>query len=176
MLNIIKGPEAVTKMVKQCITKELTPEGILSDVETFVPSYRSDDEIEEPCIWLFEQETTTADGKGTLSGNLKLQTPFDFYCIVYDEDDIEQSEIKGKNLATRVAACIAKNHRRVLDEDTMIQGLMPVFELLAPVGFAEDEDLGEKVPITKLRINFLYSVDWKVCCEFKNQNNNNNGD
>lgn len=176
MLNIVEGPEAVTRMVKQCITKELTPEGLLSDVETFVPSYRSDDEIEEPCIWLFEQETTSASGKGTLSDKLELQTPFDFYCIVYDEDDIEQSEIKGKNLAARIAACIAKNHNRVLKEDTMIQGLKPVFESLSPVGFIEDEDLGEKVPITKLRINFTYYVDWKICCRFQNQNNNINGD
>lgn len=170
MLNIIEGPEAVTRMVKQCITKELTEDGILSDVEMFIPSYRSDDEIEEPCIWLFEQETTIASGKGTLSSKLELQTPFEFYCIVYDEDDIEQSEIKGKNLASRIAACIAKNHIRVLKEDnTMIQGLRPVFESLAPVGFIQDDELGEKVPITKLRVNFIYYVDWKICCELKNQ-------
>ena len=38
MLNIIEGPEAVTRMVKQCITKELTEDGILSDVEMFIYS------------------------------------------------------------------------------------------------------------------------------------------
>lgn len=170
MLNIIEGPEAVTRMVKQCITKELAEDGILSDVEMFIPSYRSDEEIEEPCIWLFEQETTIASGKGTLSSKLELQTPFEFYCIVYDEDDIEQSEIKGKNLASRIAACIAKNHIRLIN-DYQIQGLRPVFEELTPVGFVEDEELGEKVPITKLRINFIYNVDWKICCQFNKKMN-----
>lgn len=169
MLNIIEGPEAVTQMVKQCITNELTPDGLLSDVETFIPSYRSDDTIEEPCIWLFEQKTTPVSGDGRLSGKLELQTPFEFYCIVYDEDDIEQSEIKGKNLATRIAACIAKNHARLI-KDYQIQGLRPVFEELTPVGFVEDEELGEKVPITKIRINFIYYVDWKICCQFKKLN------
>lgn len=170
MLNIIEGPEAVTRMVKQCITKELAEDGILSDVEMFIPSYRSDEEIEEPCIWLFEQETTIASGKGTLSSKLELQTPFEFYCIVYDEDDIEQSEIKGKNLASRIAACIAKNHIRLIN-DYQIQGLRPLFEELTPVGFVEDEELGEKVPITKLRINFIYNVDWKICCQFNKKMN-----
>lgn len=165
MLNIIEGPEAITLLVKQCITKELTEDGILSDVETFIPSYRSDEKIEEPCIWLFEQETTAVSGDGRLTGKLKLQTPFEFYCIVYDEGDIEQSEIKGKNLAARIAACIAKNHFRLI-EDYQIQGLSPIFEELTPVGFVEDEELGEKVPITKLRINFIYYVDWKICCQF----------
>lgn len=173
MLNIIEGPEEVTKMVKQCITNELTPTGILSDVETFIPSYRFDEELEEPCIWLFEQETTAVSGDGRLTGKLELQTPFEFYCIVYEENDIEQSEIAGKNLATRIAACIAKNHIRLL-KDSQIQGLRPIFEELSPVGFVEDEELGEKVPITKLRINFLYYVDWKICCQFNK--NNNNGD
>lgn len=172
MLNIIEGPEAVTKMVKQCITKELTEEGILSDVVTFIPSYRFEEEIEEPCIWLFEQETTVYDGDGALSDKLHLQTPFEFYCIVYDEENIEQSEINGKNLANRIAASIAKNHFRVLKEDTMIQGLKPIYEGTFPVGFVEDEELGEEVPITKLRLNFIYYVDWKICCQFKN----NSGD
>ena len=171
MLNIIEGPEAVTRMVKQCITKELTDDGILHDVEMFIPSYRSDEEIEEPCIWLFEQKTTAVDGNGALSDKLHLQTPFEFYCIVYDEDDIEEAELKGKNLAARIAACIAKNHIRVLDSTTQLYGLKPVFEELSPVGFVQDEELGEKVPITKLRISFLYYVDWKICCQFKNKNN-----
>ena len=168
MLNIVEGPEAVTKMVKQCITKEMTADGILSDVEMFIPSYRFEGAIEEPCIWLFEQKTTTYDGNGALSSKVHFQTPFDFYCITYDDEDIEEAEIKGKNLAMRVAKAIARNHIRILREDNIqIQGLKPIFEELLPVGFLEDEELTEQVPLTKIRINFVYYVDWRICCNLK---------
>ena len=102
-MNIIKGPAEVTRMIKKCINQEITPEGLLRCVTTFVPSYRMEEELEEPIIWLFEHETTVADGKsGRLSRKLLLTTPYEFVCVVYDEDNIEQAELKSKELAYRV--------------------------------------------------------------------------
>ena len=43
ILDFIEGPAEVTRMIKKCITSEMTPDGLLSDVETFVPSYRMDE-------------------------------------------------------------------------------------------------------------------------------------
>lgn len=165
MLNIVKGPEAVTKLVKKCITKEMTEDGLLHDVETFVPSYRLDEKFEEPAIWLFEQETTIKDGKnGALSHQLLLQTPFEFVCVVYDEDDIEQSEIKGKNLAGRVAASIAKNFSRKNEDNEWI-ATKPVLEAIYPVGTVAVDEKDEKAVATSVRIIFEYYVDWKICCK-----------
>lgn len=176
MLNIVKGPEAITRLVKKCITNEMTSEGLLSDVETFVPSYRLDDKMEEPCIWLFEQETTIADGKsGTLSHKILLQTPFEFVCVVYDEDDIEQSEIKGKNLAGRVAASIARNFTR-LNEDNEYIAAKPKLEAIYPVGQVQIQDKDDKAVATSVRIIFEYYVDWAICCKFTKNTNNNEGD
>lgn len=175
MLNIVKGPEAITTLVKKCITNEMNSEGLLSDVETFVPSYRLDEKFEEPCVWLFEQETTIADGRsGTLSHKLLLQTPFEFVCVVYDGEDIEQSEIKGKNLAGRVAASIARNFSRIDGAKNFIAA-KPKLEAIYPVGQVQIEDKDEKAVATSVRIIFEYYVDWAICCKYKN-NNNDDGD
>ena len=167
-MNIIDGPANVTRLVKQCITSEMVPGGILEEVNQFVPSYRLDEEVEEPFIGLFEQETTPVVN-GTLSHKIEMQTPFEFVCVVYDDEDIEQSEIKGKTLACKVAASIAKNFTRKLD-DERIPVLKPTIEGIYPIGLVEVVDKSEQAVATSVRIRINYNVDWMVC--YKKQLNN----
>lgn len=161
-MNIINGPAKVTQLMKDCITAEMVQDGLLEDVNTFIPSYRFDDEIEEPCIGLFEHETTPVID-GTLSAKIELQTPFEFICIVFDDEDIEQSEIKGKNLAGRVAASIAKNFTRKDKDGHSVPVLKPTIEAIYPVGTVEIQDKGEEAVATSIRIRINYYVNWLTC-------------
>ena len=173
-MNIINSQELITMRIKECITSEMTTNGLLSDVETFVPSYRMEEEMDEPCIWLFEHPTTIANNKtGALSQKLYLQTPYEFVCVVYDEDDIEKSEMLGKNLASRVAASIAKNHVK-LNTDRIINKIE--FETLYPVGEVTIRNKSDNAPATSVRIIAKYWIDWTNCCKQKINNNDNNGD
>lgn len=174
-MNIVSSQEIITSRIKECIYNEMTPDGLLSDVNTFIPSYRMDEEMDEPCIWLFEHPTTIANDKtGALSQKLYLQTPYEFVCIVYDEDDIEQSEMKGKNLAGRVARSITKNQRQV-NNDGAISKIL--FDALYPVGEVAIKNKSDSAPATSVRIIAKYYIDWTNCCKKKNENeNNDNGD
>ena len=164
-MNIIKGQELITTRIKECIRLEMKPGGLLSDVETFIPSYRMEEEMEEPLIWLFEHPTTLADDKtGALSQKLKLQTPFEFVCVVYDEDDMEESEMLGKNLASRVAASITKNHVN-LNKEGLISKID--FDTLYPVGEVTIKGKSNNAPATSVRIICKYWVDWMNCCKKK---------
>ena len=164
ILNMIEGPREVTRLIKSCIRKEMVPDGLLHEVETFVPSYRLDDEMEEPCVWLFEHETTVANGtSGRLSRKLLLQTVFEFVCVVYDEEDIEQSELKGKELASRVAVSIAKNLRRTnSNNEKVLENLK--FDALYPVGTVDVQGKSKKALATSVRLIVEYYVDWAICC------------
>lgn len=161
-MNIVEGPARVTQLMKDCITAEMTEGGLLEDVNTFIPSYKFNEEIEEPAIGIFEQETVPVVS-GTLSKKIELQTPFEFICIVYDDEDIEQSEIKGKNLACRIAASIAKNFSRITIDGKSVPILKPTIEAIYPVGTVEVQDKGEEAIATSIRIRINYYVDWLVC-------------
>ena len=161
-MNIVEGPAKVTQLIKDCITLEMVDGGILEDVNSFIPSYRFDEDIEEPCIGLFEQETTPVID-GTLSHKIEVQTIFEFICIVYDDEDIEQSEIKGKELAGRVAASIAKNFRRKDSQGNTVPVKKPVLEGLNPVGTVEVQDKGEEAVATSISIRINYYIDWLSC-------------
>ena len=170
-MNIISSQDLITRRIKECVRAEMGPGGLLEDVETFVPSYRMKEEMEEPLIWLFEHPTTIADDKtGALSQKLKLQTPYEFVCVVYDEDDIEESEMLSKNLASRVAASIAKNHIR-LNSDRLIQKIE--FETLYPVGEVSIRNKSDDAPATSVRIIAKYWIDWMNCCRKKKENDDN---
>lgn len=173
-MNIISSQELITTRIKECIRSEMTPEGLLSDVETFIPSYRMEEEMEEPLIWLFEHPTTIANDKsGALSQKMYLQTPYEFVCLVYDEDDIEESEMKGKNLASRVSASILKNYLKI-DSDRIISKIE--FETLYPVGEVSIRNKSDKAPATSVRIIAKYWIDWMNCCKRKNNENNENNE
>lgn len=161
-MNIIEGPAYVTQMMKECINAEMVQGGILEDVNTFIPSYRFNEEIEEPAIGLYEHETVPVLD-GTLSHKIELQTPFEFVCIVYDDEDIEQSEIKGKNLAGRVAASIAKNFTRITIDGNRVPVLKPRIEAIYPVGTVEVQGKSDEAVATSVRILINYYIDWLVC-------------
>jgi len=167
ILDFIEGPAEVTRMIKKCITSEMVPDGLLSDVETFVPTYRMDEILDEPLIWLFEHETIPAGGKsGRLTGKLLITTPFEFVCVVYDDDDIEEAELASKQLACRVAVSVVKNIKRLNENnDTILNNLK--FDALYPVGTVSVQGKSEKAPATSIRLIVEYYVDWSMCCKKK---------
>ena len=174
-MNIVEGQAKVTQLIKNCITAEMEKDGILEDVKTFVPSYRFDEDIEEPAVGLFEHETIPVVS-GTLSHKIELQTPYEFVCIYYDDEDIEKAEIKAKELAGRVAASIAKNFKRKIDGET-IPILKPTIEAIYPIGTVDVQDKGEEAIATSVRILINYYVDWMICYKQQyNQNNQNDGE
>lgn len=170
-MNIVEAQAKVTQLIKNCITSEMVEGGILEEVNDFVPSYRFEDEIEEPFIGLFEHETTPVID-GTLSHKIELQTPFEFVCGVYDDEDIEQSEIKGKKLAGKVAASIAKNFKRKLD-DEIIPLRKIVLDAMYPVGTVDVVDKSEQAVATSVIIRVHYNIDWLIC--YKQNVGENNG-
>lgn len=153
-----EGPIAVTEMIKACITKEMNPEGLLKDVESFVPAYRYEEEWEEPLVWLYENKTTGVDGNGTLFNKQLLQTSYEFYCVVYDED-IEQSERLGKNLALRVAAAIKNNILGEWEDDSYLYNKL-LFDEFYPSGTVEVVEKSDRAVTTSIKITVQYYVDW----------------
>lgn len=163
IMNIIRGPAAVTRMVKNCIRAEMTPDGLLREVETFVPAYQYEEEVDEPLVWMYEHETTRADGTvGVLGKKQLLQTPYEFFCVVYDSDGLEESEIQGKDLATRVAASILKNARRKDETQTWVFDRI-LFDTLYPSGTVDIVEKNERAVVVSIKLMVEYFVDWSIC-------------
>ena len=172
IMNMVDGLAAVSQIVKRCIREEMCEGGLLEEVNTFIPSFRNEEKIEEPAIWLYEDVTTVADGEGRLSKQITLRTPFEFVCLVYDEDDLEQSELKGKELAGKVAVAIGKNFRR-FDVNGMQISSKPIIEGFHPYNAVDINEQSDSVVVTSVRIIIEYTVNWVISCI---NNNNNDGD
>lgn len=160
-MKLVNSLAEITSAVKKCITNEMVENGLLNDVETFIPSYRLDEPMELPAIWLFEHPTIESDKKGSLSNLIYLKTPFEFVCIVYDED-LEQSEILGKNLAARVGHTILKNKNLITDDGRRIFNNVK-FRTLYPAGEVQIDGKTNKTPATSIVLEIEYFVDWLKC-------------
>ena len=57
-VNILTGFEKINEIITECINREITTDGLLEDVETFVNTYYEGGSIDEPVIWITQHPTT----------------------------------------------------------------------------------------------------------------------
>ena len=176
-VNIITGFEKINTIINKCITDEMTQDGLLSDVETFINTYYNEGQVEEPVIWI-TQHPTTVERNPDISKTALLKTPFEFDCGVY-ETEIEDANTASQNLCNRVILSILKNWQTIqaseLPGNRMIRNIE--LDTYSPMGYVNVEGKSDKVPITGVILNIYHIINWQQCQQLANQNNgdNNNG-
>ena len=180
-MNLLTGLEAVTKIIKECITIENVPDGILEDVESIIKVANNEEGVDEPAVWIV-QHPTLPEKNANIAKIMTLVTTFEFVCIEYDPDP-ETAELKSQNLAARVILSILRNFQQVqMEYDVrVIKNIR--FNMFYPVGEVAVAGKREKVPVTSVSIEVLHDINWLNCCKRKttendenNDNNNDDGD
>ena len=163
-VNILTGFEKINQIINECITREMTTDGLLSDVETFVNTYYNEGQVDEPVIWV-TQHPTTANRQADISQTMELTTPFEFDCGVYAVD-LEDANMQSQNLANRVILSILRNWQTVQSEVTPGQRMIKniTLEAYSPMGYVPVEGKSDKVPITGVILNVNHIVNWTLCC------------
>lgn len=163
-VNIVSGFENVYKVLKQSIEAEMTDEGLLSSVETFIPVYLDEERVEEPVVWMYQLETTP-NKQADISQTMQLTTPFQFNCAFY-ETDIEDANTSCQNLACRVVLAILNNWQTVqatlLPNQRMITNI--TLDRYYPLGTIEVNGKSERLPVIGVRLNVNHIINWKMCC------------
>ena len=171
-VNILTGFEKINTIINKCITNEITEDGILSDVETFINTYFNEGQVDEPVVWI-TQHPSTVEKNADISKTLLLKTPFEFDCGVY-EREIEDANTSSQNLCNRVILSILKNWQTVQSEELpnnrMIRNI--TLETYSPMGYVQVTGKSDKVPITGVILNVYHVINWQQCC----RQITNNGD
>ena len=170
MVSILTGFENINKIINCCITREMTENGLLEDVETFVNTYYNEGQVEEPIIWI-TQHPTTASRQADISQTMELTTPFEFDCGVYDVD-LEDANMQSQNLANRVILSVLKNWQtaqaELLPGQRMIKNI--TLDRYSPMGYVTVTGKSDKVPVTGVILNVNHIVNWTLCCRQLNNN------
>ena len=163
-VNIVDGFEQIHKIMKCCIETEMTNNGLLSDVETFIPIYYNEEGVEEPCVWMV-QHPTTVSRQADITQTIDLITPFEFDCVVYESDLVDANEA-GQNLANRVILSILRNYLTVQSTVTNGKRLIKRIDLQTyyPVGEVNVQGKSDRVPATGVVLNVVHTVNWTMCC------------
>ena len=163
-VNIVSGFENIYEIMKQSIEAEMTTDGLLKDVETFIPVYMEDEKVDEPLIWMYQLETTPTRG-ADISQTMELTTPFQFNCAVY-EKEIEDANTSCQNLACRVVLSILNNWQTV--QNTILPGNRMIKNITLdryyPLGTIEVNGKSERLPVTGVILNVNHIINWKLCC------------
>ena len=162
-VNIVSGFENIYKVMKGCIEAEMTENGLLNMVETFIPVYLDEERVEEPVVWMYQLETTPTR-QADISQTMELTTPFQFNCAFY-ETDIEDANTSCQNLACRVVLAILNNWQTVqasLDTPRFIRNI--TLDRYYPLGTIEVNGKSERLPVIGVRLNVNHIINWKMCC------------
>ena len=169
-VNLVTGFDKVHSIIKQCIETEICPNGLLEDVETFIPVYTNEEHVDEPVVWMHQLETIPGR-QADISGTMELTTPLQFNCAVY-EAEIEDANIATQNLANRVALSILKNWQTIqsteLSGQRMIRNI--TFQRYYPLGTINVNGKSERLPVTGIVLEVHHTVNWQMCC--RNLTNN----
>lgn len=165
-LPLQEGMAAPPRAVLSYITTENVEGGLLEEVETILPANMSDVVPDPPSIWIVEGITTTDEGKSpNLSQTNFMKTPFEFICVAYDSDGIEETMAAARNLATRAGASILKNFNRVKalpeDPDRVFTAIR--FSAFNPAGVLQIEGKSESVAAASIVFDFIYPIQWLYC-------------
>ena len=170
-VNILTGFEKINTIINKCITDEITDNGILSDVETYINTYYNEGQVDEPVVWI-TQHPTTVEKNADISKTLLLKTPFEFDCGVY-EVELEDANTSSQNLCNRVILSILKNWQTIqsqeLPNNRMIRNI--TLETYSPMGYVNVTGKSDKVPITGVVLNVYHVINWQQCCQQINQTN-----
>ena len=162
-VNIKTGFEKLDQIMNCCITREMTTDGLLEDVESFVNTYYEEGQVDEPVIWM-TQHPTTANRQADISQTMELVTPFEFDCGVYDVE-IEDANRLSQNLANRVILSILKNWQTVQSEvipgKRMIKNI--TLNRYSPLGYVPVKGKSDKVPLTGVVLDIHHRVNWSMC-------------
>ena len=169
-VNILTGFEKINQIINCCITREMTENGLLADVETFVNTYYEEGSIDEPVIWI-TQHPTTAGRQADISQTMELTTPFEFDCGVYD-NDIEDANMQSQNLANRVILSVLRNWQTVQAELLPGQRMIKNITLnrYSPLGYVNVKGKSDRVPVTGVVLDVNHIVNWSLCCKQLNNN------
>ena len=162
-VNIQTGFEKLDLIMNNCITMEMTPEGLLSDVESFVNTYYEEGQVEEPVIWM-TQHPTTANRQADISRTMELTTPFEFDCGAYAVE-IEDANRLSQNLANRTILAILRNWQtvqsEVLSDKRMIRNI--TLDRYSPLGYVNVKGKSDKLPVTGVVLTINHIVNWNMC-------------
>ena len=169
-VSIVSGFENIYKVMKGCIDAEMTSEGLLKDVETFIPVYLDEEHVEEPVIWMYQLETMPSR-QADISQTMELTTPFQFNCAFY-ESDIEDANTACQNLACRVVLSILNNWQTVQANLNLPRHIRNItLDRYYPLGTITVNGKSERLPVIGVRLNVNHIINWKLCCRTINNDN-----
>lgn len=164
MNTIVQSFESIVQVMQTCIDQEMVENRILSDVNTFIPSYYNEAVVDEPVVWM-TQHPSIAEKQTDISQKMELITPFEFDCAVYDSD-LGIAEQKSQNLATRVVLAVVKNYLQVQRELLGGRIIKRIgLETYYPVGQVQIQGKSERITATGVVLNVVHVIDWVTCCK-----------
>ena len=171
--NIVNVLDLVYITIQEWIQKEITDNGLLSDVEDFIVTAQNERPLKTPSIWMQKHNWKPIEEQSINSNyaTMTVQFPVEFDCIEY-ANDLEEGEQRANNLVGRVIQSILRHYDR-----RQIKGVFNFVGLEIDEGYPNGgisiNGKQEVIPVAGVLLIFKVSFIWNTCIVTDDAGNSN---
>ena len=140
-VNILTGFEKINEIIKECITREITTDGLLEDVETFVNTYYEEGSIDEPVIWITQNDIEDANMQSQNLANRVILS------VLRNWQTVQAETLPGQRMIKNIT-----------------------LNRYSPLGYVNVKGKSDRVPVTGVVLDVNHIVNWSLCCKQLNNN------
>lgn len=162
---MISPIESVYNVINYWITNQMTPDGLLHDVEMYIPSSGMYDHLDAPFIWIEKTEITTTTAISH-SNAMALQVPVSIVCCAEIIDTLQEAEQYSQNIASRVISSLIFHTTRIrpCGNNLKIRSFKVnrIYPNSNPTNTFEIRNQTMMVCACRIDVLFVFEVDWMV--------------
>lgn len=166
--------QIISNYIKDCIGKEVNPDGLLHDIKSYKTIYRDDLTLNTPAVWLYMDtwEPTKEQIVNRSNTRIEIAFPVEVACITHKKT-LAKSDEQATSIQARIIESFIKNWKRKIDDENHI--ICNGFNLL--YGYTDGNipavSQRETVTIKGVLIEFKFSFDWMRCIHLYNKEKEN---
>lgn len=187
-IDMLTPLELIPEKFSDWISREICEDGLLEEVERFIPTFRSHFEVDGTTVWIYKQDwrilDTEINSLGTSTSTV-IEYPFEVAVIV-QRPDIRRADKKALQLQSKVISSVMKNYypnifRELQEDPREAQGTLHgvIEKITVDTGYNDgsleainqEEDVVIKGVLFTLRV----CIDWMECIRQKERMEANNG-
>ena len=171
-LNFESPIQIINNYITECLEKELTDEGLLYDVKSFVPIYRDEVKYDKtPAVWLYIQDWVVKDEQIINRHNTRCTLTFPIeVAAISQKAKLEKADSEATSIQTRIVECYVKNWRRVVDKEQFITHTG--FRIIRGYADGSNEPINKRnrVTIKGVILELDFGIDWIKCIKLSENN------
>lgn len=162
-LEMQRPLEIIENYIKECISLEITNNGLLSDINEFKTIFKDIRKIDTPSLWLEIQDITT--DKEQLLGydtRVNLKVPF-IIAVICHKPDIYKADHQASDIQARIIETYVKHFKKQINKELGVYCLGFELKRILNDGRLNVSNKQPTAIVKAVEFELIFQINWIKC-------------